>query len=175
LVIGLALAMATRAGNERGSALASGAPFVEEAQFAHVLADDGQSYHGNIKAGQVVIVSDGLESPDIWAARAKAVSSARAQLIVVLIADEAEASFPFEGRTNFRTSASTDPILIGRAEAARADYQVAYRAHFEAVTQAIQDGGGQIFSHTTNQPVVPVLLSLAAALDGGRLRFGAGK
>jgi uncharacterized protein (DUF58 family) len=167
LVLGLALAIATRGGGERVCALGSGAPFVEEGQFAQVLVETGKSYINNILAGQVVILSDGLESAEIWAARAKAIASARAHLIVVLVSDEAESNFPFQGRTVFRTDASRQPIVIGRAEAAKEDYQIAYRAHMNGVTQAIRDSGGQIFKHVTRDPAVPTLLSLAAALDRG--------
>jgi hypothetical protein len=167
LVLGLALAIATRAGGERVCALGNGAPFREEGQFASMLADCGKTFGNKILAGQVVLVSDGLESPEIWAGRAKDIATARAQLSVVLIADPAEASFPFEGRVQFRAADGATPVLVGRAQGAQSDYQNAYLRHFEHVRQAIRDGGGQVFAHMTNDPAVPVLLSLAATLSGG--------
>jgi hypothetical protein len=119
-----------------------------------------------------VIVSDGLETPEIWASRAKTIAGARAHLLVVLVCDEAETDFPFQGRTVFRADATRQPIVVGRAEAARHDYQHAYRAHMAAVCDAIANSGGQIMRHTTADPVLPILLTLAGALHGGALKLG---
>jgi Protein of unknown function DUF58 len=169
LVLGLALAIATRAGGERVCALGSGAPMRDEGLFARILNNDGKAFANRILPGQVVLFSDGLESPDIWAGRAKIIAGARAHLIVVLVGDPAEDAFPFAGRISFSASADAPPVLIGRAQGAQADYQTAYRRHMESVRQAIRDSGGQVFAHTSSDPAVPTLLRLAAALDGGTL------
>jgi uncharacterized protein (DUF58 family) len=169
LVLGLALALATRAGGERVCALGQGAPLRDEGQFARILNDSGKTIANKILPGQVVLISDGLESAEVWANRAKEVASARAHLIVVLVGDPAEASFPFEGRVSFSAAAGATPVLVGRAQTAQSDYQNAYRRHMEAVNQAVRDSGGQVFRHVTSDPAVPTLLSLAAALDGGSL------
>jgi uncharacterized protein (DUF58 family) len=169
LVLGLALAIATRAGGERVCAVAGNTPFREEGQFARILDDGGKSFASRSLPGQLLLVSDGLESPDIWAGRAKAAASARAQLIVILVSDAAEASFPYQGRVSFSASPGAQPVLIGRAQGAQNDYQLAYSRHMDAVRQAIRESGGQVFTHVTTEPAVPVLLNLAAALSGGSL------
>lgn len=170
LVIGLALALATRAGGERVCALGLGTPLSNEVAFARLLADAGQDPPVQFKAGQVLMISDGLEEPNVWAARAKQVIGARAQLIVVLIADRAEQEFPFQGRVSFRAEQSSETHVVGRAQAAREDYVRAYQSHMSAVTRAIESAGGQAFVHVTSEPAVPTLLSLAAALDGAAPR-----
>jgi uncharacterized protein (DUF58 family) len=165
LVLGLALGIATRAGGERVCAMGSGAPMRDEGQFAQLLVANGASFETKIKAGQVVIISDGLESPEIWAARAKDVASARAELFVVLVRDEAEATFPYQGRISFRRGVGDDPIIVGRAQGAQSDYQSAYKRHMDSVGMAIGAGGGQVLTHSTRAPAVPTLLALATALN----------
>jgi uncharacterized protein (DUF58 family) len=173
LVLGLALALAAQRGGERICALGSGVPFVEANQFADVLLESGKQYENKILGGQVVMMSDGLESADVWAARAKSVSSARAQLLVVLIADEAEANFPFQGRMLFRAASEDQSVIVGRAEVAREAYQSAYQAHMSGVVDAIKSYGGEVVSHMTHEPLMPTLLRLAGALDQGFVKTGA--
>ena len=170
LVMGLALAIATRAGGERVCALGLGSPLNNEVSFARVLAQAGQEVSDRIHAGQVLLLSDGLEAPEIWLQRAKQVGAARANLIVVLIADSAEQDFPFHGRVALRASSPDAPVIVGRAQSAQLDYIAAYRQHIDAVREAIVTAGGQVFSHCTRDPAVPTLLTLAAALDGAAPR-----
>jgi Protein of unknown function DUF58 len=164
LVLGLALGIATRAGGERVCAMGSGAPLREEGQFARILNMNGMSFINRIVAGQVVVISDGLESAEIWSSRAKAITSVKAELFVVIVRDDAEAHFPYQGRQSFSASEGGQPVIVGRAQSAQDDYQQAYQRHMEHVRQAIRDGGGQVFLHATSAPAVPILLSLAGSL-----------
>jgi uncharacterized protein (DUF58 family) len=170
LVIGLALAIAVRAGGERVCALGLGTPLSNELTFAGHLIQAGQEAPNRYQAGQVLIISDGLEAPETWAMRAKQIGAARAQLIVVLVADKAEQDFPFEGRVSFTGALQDAPIVVGRAQSAKADYVAAYHAHMTRVEHAILSSGGQVFHHVTSKPAVPTLLELAAALDGAAPR-----
>jgi uncharacterized protein (DUF58 family) len=165
LVMGLALAIATRAGGERVCALGLGTPLSNELAFARLLTQAGKEVPRQFQAGQVLLMSDGLESAEIWTQRAKQIGAARAQLIVVLIADRAEQDFPYQGRIAFSATAVDAPLIIGRAQAAQAEYVAAYRQHLNEVQQAIVRCGGQVFTHNTTEPAVPTLLRLAAALD----------
>lgn len=173
LVIGLALAIALRSGGERVCSLGLGVPLSNELAFAGHLIQAGQDAPNRFQAGQVLIISDGLEAPEIWAVRAKQVGAARAQLIVVFVSDPAERDFPFEGRISFSGGTNSVPVVVGRAQNAKADYLEAYRQHMASVQQAIQNSGGQVFHHLTSQPAVPTLLQLAAALDGAAPRSNA--
>jgi uncharacterized protein (DUF58 family) len=169
-VLGLALAIAVRSGGERVCALGLGTPLSNELAFAEHLMQSGQSAPNRFQAGQVLMISDGLEAPEIWELRAKQVAAARAHLIVVLVADKAEQDFPFEGRVSFTGAADDVPIVVGRAQNAQADYVAAYRSHLATVENAILSAGGQVFHHVTSAPAVPALLQLAAALDGAAPR-----
>jgi uncharacterized protein (DUF58 family) len=166
LVMGLALGIATRAGGERVCALGQGVPLSNEVAFARLLSEAGQEAPIAFKAGQVLMISDGLETPDVWALRAKQAVGARAQLIVVLVADRAEQDFPFQGRISFSAQQGVEPLVIGRAQAAQENYVRAYGDHIRAVRGAIESAGGQVFVHATSDPSLPTLLKLAAALDG---------
>jgi uncharacterized protein (DUF58 family) len=170
LVMGLALAIAVRAGGERVCALGLGTPLSNELAFAGHLIQAGQQVPNRYQAGQVLMISDGLEAPEIWALRAKQVAAARAQLIVVLIADKAEQDFPFEGRVSFTGAGDDAPIVVGRAQSAQADYISAYRLYLAGVEHAILSASGQVYRHVTSEPAVPTLLKLAAALDGAAPR-----
>lgn len=168
LVLGLALAIATRAGGERVIALGESVPFRNEGDFANVLLAQGQNFEPTPKAGQVLVVSDGLESPEIWSHRAKNIAAARAQLIVVLVSDRAEIDFPYQGRNQFDaplTGAPIRPVIIGRAQMAQDAYRLAYKAHFIAVERAIVAGGGMVMQHVTDLATMPVLVELAKALS----------
>lgn len=173
LIMGLALSIAARAGGERVCALGLGTPLSQEMQFARLLLEAGQDAPIQFQAGQVLMFSDGLEAPAIWAARAQQISSARAQLIVVMIADRAEQDFPYQGRVSFTSSQGDEPLIIGRAQSARSDYVAAYCAHLAQVKQAIIGAGGQVFDHCTRDASMPTLLRLAAALDGAAPRSSA--
>lgn len=166
LVMGLALAIATRAGGERVCALGIGTPMGNELAFARLLDEAGKSVPRQFQAGQVLLISDGLECAEVWAQRAKQIGGARAQLIVVLIADRAEQDFPFQGRVAFSASPTDTPLIIGRAQGAQSGYVAAYRQHLDDVQNAIRSGGGHVFTHVTANPTVPTLLQLATALDG---------
>jgi uncharacterized protein (DUF58 family) len=165
LVIGLAIAIATRAGGERVCALTDAAPFRDELSFSNLLIASGQFFPSEAKAGQVLIVSDGLEPPEIWASRIANIRAARADVIVVLTSDTAERDFPFMGRNLFQAPAGQDAIIIGRAQSAQSDYQIAYKSHVGAVEHAIKSHGGQVFSHITSVPSQTILLQIVRAMD----------
>lgn len=166
LIMGLALAIATRAGGERVCALGLNTPLNNELQFAHLLVEAGHKLPDYFQAGQVLCISDGLETSDVWTHRTQHMIAARAQLIVVLIADRAEQDFPFQGRIAFVTSPDEAPFIVGRAQSTQSDYIAAYRQHMLAVRHAIQSAGGHVFDHCTSDSPIPTLLKLAAVLDG---------
>jgi hypothetical protein len=174
LVLGLALSIATRSGGERVCALGGVAPLRDELSFVGILAQAGLSFPQRISTGQVLIFSDGLESPAIWAERAGQISGNRAHFSVVLIADPAERDFPYEGRVNFSAPSDPTPLIVGRAQAARADYQSAYQRHLDAVCGAITQKGGKVLMHMTSDPIMPLLLRLAGSLSGPRSHAGLG-
>jgi uncharacterized protein (DUF58 family) len=170
LVIGLALALAARAGGERVTICGSQAPFVDELGFAQHMVVVGQSsadldQGSRLRGGHIVLVSDGLESPEIWTARARLLAANRATITLVLIEDPAERDFPYEGRSLFQAGADGDAILIGRPQAARAAYRAAYARHRAAVGECMRASGGTVFEHATDADPKPLLTALAQHLS----------
>jgi uncharacterized protein (DUF58 family) len=170
MVIALAMALATRAGGERVSAMSQsqigGVAFSDELSFARNLLVWGGSPPSGARLGQVLIISDGLESAAIWDERARAIIAARADLLVVLVGDPAEYDFPFQGRVEFQAHNDKEPITIGKAQSARVRYQDEYQRHFAAVTAAINQAGGHVVRHATDGPLAPLLISLVAQMSG---------
>ncbi len=165
IMLGLSLAIATRSGGERVASLGQAAPFRDELTFAISLLTTGKTFPDQIRPGQVLLISDGLEDAQIWAKRAQLVSLARASLIVLLVGDPSEATFPYEGRTRFQSTSGDNDVVIGRAQSAQSAYVEAYQLQLGAVTQAIVAQGGQVYRHTTSAPTAPILQTLAGALD----------
>jgi Protein of unknown function DUF58 len=165
LMLGLSIAIAARAGGEQVCALGEPRRFNDEMVFAHALWTLGQTPPVHAKAGQVLIISDGLESPEQWAQRARMVANARAQLMVTLLRDRAEAEFPFQGRNLFQSPGYQSQVMIGRAQSAQSDYKAAYQAHFDAVRLTIKSYGGHVFDHVTSASAMPVLQILASTLN----------
>jgi uncharacterized protein (DUF58 family) len=166
LVLALGLAIAAKAGGEKVSVLGSQQPMTSEMGLALGLLQAGQDGFAAARPGQVLVLTDGLEPPGLWAERARLVRGARAELLVVLVADPAEYDFPFAGRVEFTGKADTRPFVVGRAEAARNEYQAAYLAHIGAVQAAIHGHGGQVLRHVTDAGVGPIALLAAESLDG---------
>jgi hypothetical protein len=167
LVIGLGVAIAARNGGERVCALGLGTSMSQELGFAHVLLQAGLAFPSQVHAGHVLIISDGLEPHDVWAQRARQIASARARLICVLVADPAEAAFPFQGRVSFSSGQSGEHVIVARAEAARNAYIEAYYDHLASTEHEIVSSGGEVFRHVTSDPATPILRSIAMALGSG--------
>jgi hypothetical protein len=170
LMMGLAVAIAARNGGERVCALGLGSPMSQELAFAGALVQAGLAFPPQFQAGHVLIISDGLENPDVWTQRAKRIASMRAHFLCVLVADPAEAAFPFLGRVSFRSGQSGAPVIVARAQAAQSAYIAAYHDHLVKVEKAIVSTGGEVFRHITSDPATPVVRSIALALGAGAVK-----
>jgi uncharacterized protein (DUF58 family) len=171
LVIGLALGIAARAGGERVSALTpstnkNARTTANEIALARALHSAGLNPPKTCGPGWALIISDGLESPDVWDSRMRALTSQGASVLVVLVADPAEHEFPFQGRVAFQSDDQGQPFIVGRAQTIRLDYQVAYTAHIGAVRDAITRAGGRVFTDVSDRNISPLLLVLAGELSG---------
>lgn len=171
LVVGLALAMAAKAGGERVSSLVSGQVMGQEEAFLEALIENGASFDAHPPAGtigqsQILIVSDGLEPIEVWAERLRRLASGTQPVLFILIRDPDEEAFPFEGRVSFLAPGSDVPVMIGQAGAAREAYQSIYRLHLDALREALSRARGSLLTHATDQPALPVTLQAAALLDG---------
>ncbi len=147
-----------RAGLERAaSALAEGA------SVEHALAD--RSRVGG--RGRVVLASDFLEHPDVWAERLSAFARGGARGALLLVADPAEEAFPFAGRVRFTGpggAAAAPDLLFGKAEAAQTAYHQRYHAHRAALRDIAGRAGWTMAVARTDHPASEALLRLYAGL-----------
>lgn len=129
--------------------------------------------------GRFVFASDFLEPTDVWAERIKLMVGAGVHGLLLVVADPAEHTFPFKGRTVFesvhanggptggQTTTATPglaSLMFGRAELAQRAYQDRYAAHFAALADIARQAGWPVVKSTTDQPASQALLAMMAAL-----------
>lgn len=120
----------------------------------------------------VVIASDFLDEPEetmAWLDRLVRVG-ARAHLIEV--ADPAEETFPYSGRTEFRDPETGERLTAGRAETFGEDYRRLYLARREALARWCKKlGWSYTVNHTdrlASEALIRVHTAMTAELDTGR-------
>jgi uncharacterized protein (DUF58 family) len=169
LVLGLGLGLAVLEAGEAVMVLGSG-PVRRDSDMALGLLRAGQA--GPIagatgaRSGNVLLVSDGLEPPDVWHRRVLGLRNGRGEVFVALFADPAEINFPYSGR--LQVTAPKQAWQVGRAEVAASNWAKVYGDHMASVRVAIEDAGGHVFSHRADQPVTPIALQIANRLSGAR-------
>jgi len=76
--------------------------------------------------------------------------------------------FPYRGRVQLRIPglSKLEPILVGRAEKARGEYQAKFAAHCEALDQTASRLGWPIVRHYTDKSAGTALTALYTAMAG---------
>lgn len=116
---------------------------------------------------RLVLASDFLDPPETWAHRVAALSAAGARGVMLRIIDPAEEDFPFAGRTRFDPAGPGQPLVLGKAEAARAGYAALWAQHGAALGDLARRTGWTLITHRTDRPAGAAVLALYQALDGG--------
>ncbi len=169
LVLGLALAAGLRAGGERASGFGAGpsGPGLEGLAAGLIDAGADAGRLGEPVRGRdlVLVASDGLEPPELWARRLARIGPGDGARVLLLVNDPAEEDFPFSGRVLFEAPGSGASELVGRAEARSAGYRQAFSAHRAGVVAAAQAARFAVVMHRTDAAAAPVLDALVAALD----------
>jgi uncharacterized protein (DUF58 family) len=114
---------------------------------------------------QAILVSDFLNDPAQLAARIRTLAARGAHGHLVMIADPAEESFPFEGHTEFLDVDSPARLRVGQAESFRRDYIKRLEAHRAAVQSAARQRGWSYLPHRTDRPASEALLALRMRLE----------
>ena len=116
-----------------------------------------------------VLITDILHPVDVLAEGLRHWGMRGRHNLLVVLSDPAEAGFPFAGRLRFEGlplgHAARVPLVFGRAEAVADDYHAARRQHFAAVEAAARTFGWQWLTHTTGQPLLPLLREIAGRWD----------
>jgi uncharacterized protein (DUF58 family) len=84
--------------------------------------------------------------------------------LLLQIADPAEETLPFAGRTRFEGVEADGDMLVPRVEALRGDYAAAYRTHRAGVADIARALGWRAMTHRTDHAPQSALLALWQAL-----------
>lgn len=115
---------------------------------------------------RVVLAGDFLDPPETWEARLSGFVANAGRGVLLRVIDPAEEDFPFTGRTRFTPPASGQPLLLGRAEDARARYREVWAEHGAALHEVARRAGWTLITHRTDRPAVSAVLALYQALEG---------
>jgi uncharacterized protein (DUF58 family) len=113
---------------------------------------------------KIVMISDFLCDPADFAERLRDYANRGATGALLMIADPAEDSFPFEGETLFLDTDSDASLHAGRAEAFRNSYEERLARHRDALRAAAQNAGFAFQLHRTDRSAAEALLALTMGL-----------
>ena len=114
----------------------------------------------------LVLIGDFLDDPDLIMARLSPLARRGLRGHVVEIADPAEESFPYAGRTEFRDPETGEKLVAGRAETIRDDYRQAYLLRRELMGEALRRLGWSFAFHRTDHLASEALVAVHGHLSG---------
>ncbi len=114
----------------------------------------------------VVLIGDFLDDSDSIMARLGPLARRGLRGHVVEIADPAEETFPYSGRTEFSDPETGEKLVAGRAEAIREDYQRAYHARRDRLGQSLRQLGWTFVTHRTDRLASEALVAVHTYLSG---------
>jgi len=126
------------------------------------------------RTAAVVLFSDFLDPPAATIESMRALADNGTQGHLILIADPAEESLPYEGRTEFLGPGGSDVWLADRVDTIRATYQDRMRTHREELTIAAAQIGWSFLIHHTDRSAAEPLLSLSMRLQDRASRLTRG-
>lgn len=112
----------------------------------------------------MVIISDFLDEFDILKNKLAVLSSKQISVHLIEVADPAEESFPYSGRTEFLDPETGNNLLAGKAENYRDAYRKIYFARQEELARFSMKNGWSYHISKTDKPVSETILSLANIL-----------
>ncbi len=143
-----------------------------ENQSSAILVDSQPPAATVARHAGIVLVSDFLDPPEITIERMKVLADNGAKGHLIMIADPAEETLPWEGRAEFLALGSNESWLADRVETIREDYQTKLKAHRDQLRQEATRMDWSFLIHHTDRPAAEPLLSLSMRLqDGGRGQF----
>ncbi|HEY0292642.1 MAG TPA: DUF58 domain-containing protein [Hansschlegelia sp.] len=174
VVLGLALADLLVRGGERVGLLGVTRPTasrlaIERLGQALVFAGEDASELPPAEApiarlAEAVLIGDLLAPEDEIAASVARLAARGGRGHMIMIADPAEETFPFSGRTEFVDPDSSRRLVAGRAEDWRAGYAERLARHRAALGQIARRHGWSFTIHRTDRPASEPLLALHARL-----------
>ncbi|MGV8938917.1 MAG: DUF58 domain-containing protein [Allorhizobium sp.] len=121
----------------------------------------------------IVLIGDFLDDADAIMDRIGPLARRGLRGHVVEIADPAEESFPYSGRTEFTDPETGQKLVSGRAENLREDYRRAYYARRDALGESLRRLGWNFVAHRTDHLASQALVAVHMYLSGAPPRtFG---
>jgi len=114
----------------------------------------------------VVLIGDFLDDSDSIMARLGPLARRGLRGHVVEIADPAEETFPYTGRTEFTDPETGERLVAGRAETIREDYQRAYLARRHSLGESLRQLGWAFVTHRTDHLASEALVAVHTHLSG---------
>ncbi|PZM13821.1 DUF58 domain-containing protein [Rhizobium tubonense] len=114
----------------------------------------------------IVLIGDFLDDADNVMARLGPLARRGLSGHVVEIADPAEETFPYSGRTQFTDPETGSQLVAGRAESVREDYQRAYLARRDSLGQSLRHLGWSFVTHRTDHLASEALVAVHTHLSG---------
>ena len=115
---------------------------------------------------EIVIVSDCLDPLDEILAFIDKVGRRGIRGHLVMVADPAEETFPYAGRTEFRDPEGGGRLTAGRPETLRGEYTELYKAHREILADHCRRLGWSFIPHRTDRLASEALVALHTRLSG---------
>jgi uncharacterized protein (DUF58 family) len=141
----------------------------------HAPQTDGLPDTGMIRGhSDIVLIGDFLDDADQVMGRIAPLGRRGLRGHVVEIADPAEESFPYAGRTEFVDPETGEKLVAGRAESIRDEYQRAYFARRDALGEALRRLGWSFVFNRTDHLASEALVAVHGYLSGMPAQRAAG-
>ncbi len=137
------------------------------AAIIHAPLTTGLPETGMIRGlSDIVLIGDFLDDADAIMARIGPLARRGLRGHLVEIADPAEETFPYSGRTEFTDPETGEKLVSGRAESLREDYRRAYLARRDALGEQLRRLGWSFVPHRTDQLASQALVAVHMYLSG---------
>jgi uncharacterized protein (DUF58 family) len=117
-------------------------------------------------ASDVVLIGDFLDDAGHIMERIAPLARRGLRGHVIEIADPAEETFPYSGRTEFTDPETGQKLVSGRAETIREDYSRVYFARREALGSSLRRMGWNFVYHRTDHLASEALVTMHMYLSG---------
>ncbi|MEL6094008.1 DUF58 domain-containing protein [Bartonella schoenbuchensis] len=114
---------------------------------------------------QVIIISDFLDQPEQIIQHLKILVAKQVNAHLIEVADPAEESFPYKGRTEFFDPETKQKLLLGKAENLRKHYCKLYQERREELINFCSRQGWSYHVSTTDRPLKETILQLTKRMN----------
>jgi len=143
-------------------------------RLSHAAPSSKPDFSQIRRFSDVIIASDFLDDPQDIMAWLDPLTRRGVRAHLIEVADPAEESFPYSGRTEFQDPETGEKLTAGRAETLADDYRNLYRARREELSAWAKRQGWSYTVNHTDRLASEALVTIHAALavDAG---FGSGR